>query len=200
MLKYHTVGCIQESQPQFENQIMARVYVRRITRSTMYQKAPLCKPELTYGKLVLQHVGSALLKSSILIIRKSLISRINEVYVFLIKYCFLAILKNINFSYNHLICCNHACYCANMVSVTSASLYVTSASRYHPRYQSKSSMYIRGMTPRNFAELAEVVPILSYGLLILFILDTGKQDICQTMETQRKCHLMLYFIRFCAVG
>ena len=38
---------------------------------------------------------------------------------------------------------------------------VTSASRYHPRYQSRSSMYIRGLIPRNFAELAEAVPIES---------------------------------------
>ena len=33
---------IQESQPQFENQIMAWVYVRGITCSTMYQKTPFC--------------------------------------------------------------------------------------------------------------------------------------------------------------
>ena len=33
---------IRESPPQFENQIMARVYVRSIMRSTMYQKAPFC--------------------------------------------------------------------------------------------------------------------------------------------------------------
>ena len=39
-----TTSCliIQESPPQFENWIMARVYVRSITRSTMYQKAPFC--------------------------------------------------------------------------------------------------------------------------------------------------------------
>ena len=46
-----------------------------------------------------------------------------------------------------------------MVSVTSASRYITSASRYHPLYQSSSSMNIRGLIPRNFAELAEAVPI-----------------------------------------
>ena len=40
----------------------------------------------------------------------------------------------------------------NMVSVTSAS-------RYHTRYQSRSSMYIRSMLPQNFAELAEEVLI-----------------------------------------
>ena len=50
-------------------------------------------------------------------------------------------------------------YCVNMDSVTSASRYITSASRYHPRYQSRSSMYIRGPIPRNSAELAEAVPI-----------------------------------------
>ena len=33
---------IRESQPQFENRIMARVYERSIMRSTMYQKAPFC--------------------------------------------------------------------------------------------------------------------------------------------------------------
>ena len=36
---------------------------------------------------------------------------------------------------------------------------VTSASRYHPHYQSRSSMYIRGLIQLNFAELAEAVPI-----------------------------------------
>ena len=33
---------IRESPPQFENRIMARVNIRSITRSTMYQKAPFC--------------------------------------------------------------------------------------------------------------------------------------------------------------
>ena len=46
-----------------------------------------------------------------------------------------------------------------MVSVTSASHYITSASRYHPRYQSRSSMYKTGLIPRNLAELAEAAPI-----------------------------------------
>ena len=46
-----------------------------------------------------------------------------------------------------------------MVSVMSASHYITSASRYHLRYQSRSSMYICGLIPRNFAELAEAVKI-----------------------------------------
>ena len=60
---------------------------------------------------------------------------------------------------NHLFCRNHTCYCANMVFVTSASCYITSASCYHPRYQSRSSMYIRGLIPRKSAELDEAVPI-----------------------------------------
>ena len=46
-----------------------------------------------------------------------------------------------------------------MVSVTSALRFVTSTSCYHPRYQSRSSMYIRGLIARNFAELTEAVPI-----------------------------------------
>ena len=47
------------------------------------------------------------------------------------------------------------CYCINMVSVTSASHYIISASHYHPRYQSRSSIYIRGLIPPNIAEFAE---------------------------------------------
>ena len=47
--------------------------------------------------------------------------------------------------------------------MTSASRYIMSASRDHPRYQSRSSMNIRGMIPRNFAELAEAVPIDQKG-------------------------------------
>ena len=41
-----------------------------------------------------------------------------------------------------------------MVSVSSASRHITSASRYHPRYQSRSSMNIRGL----IAEMAKAVP------------------------------------------
>ena len=53
----------------------------------------------------------------------------------------------INFIYNRLF----AAITINMVSVTSAS-------QYYSRYQSSSSMYIRGLIPGNFAELAEAVP------------------------------------------
>ena len=48
-----------------------------------------------------------------------------------------------------------------MVSVTSASRYITSASCDNPLFQSRSSMYICGLIPRNFAESAEKVPIES---------------------------------------
>ena len=82
-------------------------------------------------------MGSVLLKSifSDYMYPKSLISRINEFYVFFNKISL--------------------CYCVGMVSVTSASRYVTSASRN----QRSSSMYIRGLIPRNSMELAEAVPI-----------------------------------------
>ena len=69
------------------------------------------------------------------------------------------LLKKHKLLLSRLFCCNHIFYCVKMVSVTSASRYITSASHYHPRYQSRSSMYIRGLIPRNFAELAEAVPI-----------------------------------------
>ena len=46
-----------------------------------------------------------------------------------------------------------------MVSATSASRYIMSTFSCHPRYQSRSSMYIRGLILRNFAELTEAVPI-----------------------------------------
>ena len=37
--------------------------------------------------------------------------------------------------------------------------YITSASHYHPGYQSRSLMYIRGLIPRNITEVAEEVLI-----------------------------------------
>ena len=57
-----------------------------------------------------------------------------------------------------------------MISVTSASRYITSASRYHLRYQSRCLVYIRGLIPRNFAEFAEAVPV---GLFVFrFVLSS----------------------------
>ena len=63
-----------------------------------------------------------------------------------------------------------------MVSVTSASHYIMSASHYHPRYQSRSLMYIHGLIPRNFAVLAEAVPIGGYRL------EFPNQNVLQSLE------------------
>ena len=91
---------------------------------------------------------------------------------FSIKYCYSDILLKKNFIYNRLFCCNHICYCVNMVSVTSASRYKVSASLYFPRYQRRSSMYMRGLIPGNFAELAkEVVIVLCMLLLMTYFCD-----------------------------
>ena len=56
-----------------------------------------------------------------------------------------------------------------MVSVTQASRFVKSASRY----QSTSSMYIRGLIPRNSTELAEAVPICINMIYQLYPLRTN---------------------------
>ena len=87
---------------------------------------------------------------------KRLTSRINEVDVFSIKYRYsdvllkkykLHLIKPFVLLQSHLLCFN--------------TVSVTSVSRYHPRYQSRSSMYIHGLIPRNFAELAEAVSIVN---------------------------------------
>ena len=87
---------IPESPLQFENRIMARVYVRRITRSTtcpMYQKSPFCLPDLAYKvSSVASYGGFTSIKIDYSDYPKSLISRINEVYVFSIKYRYSDIL------------------------------------------------------------------------------------------------------------
>ena len=70
------------------------------------------------------------------------------------------IVKKHKLDLSHLFCWNHTCYCVDIGSVTSKSRYITSASRYHPRYQSRSSMYICGLIPQNFAKLAEAVPMV----------------------------------------
>ena len=57
-------------------------------------------------------------------------------------------LLNISFIYNRLFCCNHTCYCVNMVSVTSASLHIMSVSRYYPRPRCTPVALI----PQNLAE------------------------------------------------
>ena len=145
---------IRESPPQFENRIMAWVYVRSISRSAIYQKAPI----LLAGTGVSLACGFSSIKIDYPDYPKSLISRINEVYVFFKKISLYHNKHKLDLS--RMFCCNHTSYCVNMVSVTSASGYTTLASCYHPRYQIRSSMFIRSLNPRNFAELAEAVPIV----------------------------------------
>ena len=77
-----------------------------------------------------------------------------------------------------------------MASVTSASRYITSVPRYHPRYQSRTSMYIRGLIPRNFAELAKAVLIGAtrelfhlYLVGVLLLLQTRAVDL-KVLETK----------------
>ena len=71
------------------------------------------------------------------------VNRINEVYVFSIKYCYIAyFIEKTNF-----IC--FFCYCFGMVSVTKALHYATSASHY----QGRPSMYIRGLILQNLTRL-----------------------------------------------
>ena len=77
-------------------------------------------------------------------------------HLILEKYILPVLLKTINFIYNLLFFCNHTCYCVGMVSVTSASRYVTQASRYQSRYR-------LDVHPRSDStELAEAVPIVIF--------------------------------------
>ena len=138
---------------------MAQVYVRSITRSTMYQKSSV----LLAGTGICKISSVACEFSSIIIdysdYPKSLISRKIKFIFLFNKYIerYFIEKKTHKLHLSHLLCCNYTCYCVNMVSVTSASRYIMSASRFHPRYQSRSSMYIRGLSPPYFAELAEAV-------------------------------------------
>ena len=83
---YLGYGClIRESPPQFENRIMARVYVRSITRSTMYQKAPFCLAGTDILNISSKAFGFSFISIDYSDYPKSLISKINEVYVFFSK-------------------------------------------------------------------------------------------------------------------
>ena len=129
-------------------------------------------------------MGSALLKSIFSDYPKSLISRINEVYVFSIKYRCSAISfekKDINFIYYRSFGCNHTCYCVSIVCVTPASRYVTSASRY----QSRSSIYIRGMIPRNCMILQNWPRQFRLGLAIKISAMT-RNDHNQRLQTNQR--------------
>ena len=86
---------------------------------------------------------------------------------FSIKYRYSDILlKKHELRLNCLFCCNHTCYCVNMVSVTSASCYIMSASCYHPRYKSRTSMYISALIPRNFTDFTEAVQIVNRSAVV----------------------------------
>ena len=80
-----------------------------------------------------------------------------------------------------------------MVSVTSASRFITSVPHQHPRYQSRSSMYIRGLIPRNFAELAESVPIEGNDLVAVLLFSSGN---CNTFVLGLQCTSALFIKHF----
>ena len=83
---------IWESPLQFANRIMARVYIssdpvlvrdiRSITRSTMYQKGSILLAGTGVWKISSVACGFSSIKIDYSDYPKSLISRINEVYVF----------------------------------------------------------------------------------------------------------------------
>ena len=122
---------------------MPRVYIRNILRSTMCKKSSILSARSGVWKIssVASGFNSITVDDSDYL--KSLISKIAIFYLHL----------------SRLLCCNYTCYCVNMFFVMSASRDITSASRYQPSYQRRSSMYICGLIPRNFAELAEAVQI-----------------------------------------
>ena len=96
-------------------------------------------------------MGSALLKSIILIFEKC-----NQQNKWSLYFFIKSLLKKHKLHLSHLFCCNHTCFCVYMVSMTSRPHNITSASHYHPRYQSKSLMYIRGPNSGNLADFARV--------------------------------------------
>ena len=98
-----------------------------------------------------------------------------------------------------LFCCNHTCYCVNMVSVTSASRYITSASIYHPHYQNRTSMYIRGLIPHYFAEFTGAVPIalgnslaLHYAYLLHCYALCVDPSFCHLNNSQSFCRVFQF--------
>ena len=88
------ISRIRESPPQFENRIIARVYVRSITRSTMCQKSSILFAGNAAVKISFVACGFSPVKIDYSDYLKSLISRINEVYIFSIKYRYSDILLN----------------------------------------------------------------------------------------------------------
>ena len=68
---------------------------------------------------------------------------------------------------------------------------VTSASRFHPHYQSRSSMYIRGLIQLNFAELAEAVPIATTCVNVYLRINRLYMDLICLFEP------LCYLWKFC---
>ena len=68
------------------------------------------------------------------------------------RYSDILLKKKYKLHLSRLFCCNHTCYCVNLVSETSAS-------RYYLRYKSRYWMYILGLIPWSFAKFAEAVQI-----------------------------------------
>ena len=140
---------------------MARVYVRSFTRSTMYQKALHFLAGTGVWKISSVACGFSSIRIDYSDYPKSLISIINEVYAFSIKCRYsdillkehtLHILKPFVLLQSHLLFCEHG-FCDVSVTLYNVSVTLSSAlSKY-------ILVYIRGLNPRNFAELAEIVPI-----------------------------------------
>ena len=76
---------IRESPVQFENRIKPRVYVRHITCSTMYEKSSILLAGTGVRKVSSVACGFSQSKIYLSDYQKSLISRINDVYVFFNK-------------------------------------------------------------------------------------------------------------------
>ena len=94
----HVPACIRERPPRFENQIMARVYVRSISRTCTKKFHFVTLAGTGVCKSSSVACGFSSIKIDYSDYPKSLISRINEVYVFSIKYRYSDILlKNMKF-------------------------------------------------------------------------------------------------------
>ena len=153
---------IRESPSQFKNQVMPWMYIRALSVALCTEKLHFVSQnwhmENYFYSMWVQLYQNRLFwlseklnqqnKSSLCIFQQNI-----TIAIFYWKK------TPINFIYNHLFCCNHTCYCVNIVSLMSASRYTMSVSCYHPSYQSRSSMYIHGLIPQNSTELAEAVLI-----------------------------------------
>ena len=73
----------------------------------------------------------------------------------IIKYCYSDLLLKKYFIYGIFgnVCCTQTCYCIDMVSVMSASFYLTSASRF----QSRPLSNIRGLIQRGSSDCYESI-------------------------------------------